>query len=317
VEQREENKMPKIYNTVTELIGNTPLVRLNRLNTSHAMVLAKLEYFNPGGSVKDRIALSMIEAAEREGKITPGETVLVEPTSGNTGIGLALVAAAKGYRLILTMPETMSIERRKLLNGYGAELELTPAHERMDGAIRRAEEILAELPNGFMPQQFKNPANPEVHRRSTAEEIWRDTDGEVDIVVAGIGTGGTVTGIGEVLKQRNRAIKLVAIEPAASPVLSGGRPGLHRIQGLGTDFIPDVLNLAVIDEIVAVHDNDAYEMSRKLAREEGLMVGISAGAAAHVALKLAQRPENKDKLIVFIAPSNGERYLSTTLYSED
>jgi cysteine synthase A len=317
VEQREENKMPKIYNTVTELIGNTPLVRLNRLNTSHAMVLAKLEYFNPGGSVKDRIALSMIEAAEREGKITPGETVLVEPTSGNTGIGLALVAAAKGYRLILTMPETMSIERRKLLNGYGAELELTPAHERMDGAIRRAEEILAELPNGFMPQQFKNPANPEVHRRSTAEEIWRDTDGEVDIVVAGIGTGGTVTGIGEVLKQRNPAIKIVAIEPAASPVLSGGRPGLHRIQGLGTDFIPDVLNLKTIDEIVAVHDHDAFEMSRKLAREEGLMVGISAGAAAHVALKLAQRPENKDKLIVFIAPSNGERYLSTTLYSED
>jgi cysteine synthase A len=309
--------MPKIYNTVTELIGNTPLVRLNRLNTSHAMVLAKLEYFNPGGSVKDRIALSMIEAAEREGKITPGETVLVEPTSGNTGIGLALVAAAKGYRLILTMPETMSIERRKLLKGYGAELELTPAHERMDGAIRRAEEILAELPNGFMPQQFKNPANPEVHRRTTAEEIWRDTDGEIDIVVAGIGTGGTVTGIGEVLKQRNPAIKIVAIEPAASPVLSGGRPGLHRIQGLGTDFIPDVLNLKTIDEIVAVHDHDAFEMSRKLAREEGLMLGISAGAAAHVALKIAKRTENKGKLIVFIAPSNGERYLSTTLYSED
>lgn len=309
--------MPKIYNTVTELIGNTPLVRLNRLNTSHATVLAKLEYFNPAGSVKDRIALSMIEAAEREGKIAPGETVLVEPTSGNTGIGLALVAAAKGYRLILTMPETMSIERRKLLKGYGAELELTPAHERMDGAIRRAEEILAELPNGFMPQQFKNPANPEVHRRTTAEEIWRDTDGEIDIVVAGIGTGGTVTGIGEVLKQRNPAIKIVAIEPAASPVLSGGRPGLHRIQGLGTDFIPDVLNLKTIDEIVAVHDHDAYEMSRKLAREEGLMVGISAGAAAHVALKIAKRTENKGKLIVFIAPSNGERYLSTTLYSED
>jgi cysteine synthase A len=309
--------MPKIYNTVTELIGNTPLVRLNRLNTSHATVLAKLEYFNPAGSVKDRIALSMIEAAEREGKIRPGETVLVEPTSGNTGIGLALVAAAKGYRLILTMPETMSIERRKLLKGYGAELELTPAHERMDGAIRRAEEILAELPNGFMPQQFKNPANPEVHRRTTAEEIWRDTDGEIDIVVAGIGTGGTVTGIGEVLKQRNPAIKIVAIEPAASPVLSGGRPGLHRIQGLGTDFIPDVLNLKTIDEIVAVHDHDAFEMSRKLAREEGLMLGISAGAAAHVALKIAKRTENKGKLIVFIAPSNGERYLSTTLYSED
>lgn len=309
--------MPKIYNNITELIGNTPLVRLNRLNTSHAEVVAKLEYFNPGGSVKDRIALSMIDAAEREGKIKPGETVLVEPTSGNTGIGLALVAAAKGYRLILTMPETMSIERRKLLKGYGAELELTPANERMDGAIRRAEEILAELPNGFMPQQFKNPANPEIHRRTTAEEIWRDTDGKVDVVVAGIGTGGTVTGIGEVLKRRNPNIKIVALEPASSPVLSGGRPGLHRIQGLGTDFIPDVLNLETIDEIVTVHDHDAYEMSRCLAREEGLMVGISAGAAAHVALKMAKRPENKGKLIVFIAPSNGERYLSTTLYSEE
>jgi cysteine synthase A len=309
--------MAKIYNNITELIGNTPLVRLNRLNTSHAEVLAKLEYFNPAGSVKDRIALSMIEAAEREGKIKPGETVLVEPTSGNTGIGLALVAAAKGYRLILTMPETMSIERRKLLKGYGAELELTPANERMDGAIRRAEEILAELPNGFMPQQFKNPANPEIHRRTTAEEIWRDTDGEVDIVVAGVGTGGTVTGIGEVLKRRNPDIKIVAVEPANSPVLSGGRPGLHRIQGLGTDFIPDVLNLKTIDEIATVHDHEAFEMSRRLAREEGLMVGISTGAAAHVALKLAKRSENKGKLIVFIAPSNGERYLSTSLYSED
>ncbi len=309
--------MAKIYNNITELIGNTPLVRLNRLNTSHAEVLAKLEYFNPAGSVEDRIALSMIEAAEREGKIKPGETVLVEPTSGNTGIGLALVAAAKGYRLILTMPETMSIERRKLLKGYGAELELTPANERMDGAIRRAEEILAELPNGFMPQQFKNPANPEIHRRTTAEEIWRDTDGEVDIVVAGVGTGGTVTGIGEVLKRRNPDIKIVAVEPANSPVLSGGRPGLHRIQGLGTDFIPDVLNLKTIDEIATVHDHEAFEMSRRLAREEGLMVGISTGAAAHVALKLAKRSENKGKLIVFIAPSNGERYLSTSLYSED
>ncbi len=309
--------MARIYPNITSLIGGTPLVQLGVVNDTAARIVAKLEWFNPAGSVKDRIGLAMIEAAEREGKIKPGETVLVEPTSGNTGIGLAFVAAAKGYRIILTMPDTMSMERRKLLRGYGAELVLTPGSAGMKGAIAQAEAIVAEMPNGYMPQQFKNPANPEVHRQTTAEELWNDTDGEIDFLVAGVGTGGTLTGVGEVIKARKPSFKVVAVEPEASPVLSGGAPGPHKIQGIGAGFVPDVLNTDAIDDIIQVSNDHAFETARRLAKEEGLMVGISSGAAAWAAIQLGRRPENAGKLIVFISASNGERYLSTALFPED
>lgn len=305
-----------IFKSITELIGNTPLVRLGVVNETQAVVIVKLEAFNPASSIKDRIGLAMVEAAEEAGLLTPGQTVIVEPTSGNTGIGLALVAAAKGYRLILTMPETMSIERRTLLRGFGAELVLTPSEAGMPGAIQRAVELAAELPTSFMPQQFKNPANPAIHRRTTAEELWRDTDGQIDIFVAGVGTGGTITGVGEVLKARKPTLKVVGVEPENSPVLSGGLAGPHKIQGLGAGFVPEVLNLKVLDEVLCVSNSAAVAMARRLAREEGLLVGISSGAAAHAALQVAQRRESAGKMIVFLAPSNGERYLSTSLYND-
>jgi cysteine synthase A len=306
----------RIFNNVTEMVGNTPLVRLNRIvGDAQATVVAKLEYQNPAHSVKDRIGLSMIEAAEREGKIGP-DTVIIEPTSGNTGIALAMVCAQRGYKLILTMPETASRERRKLLRAYGADLVLTPGPEGMSGAIARAKQIAAETPNSFIPQQFENPANPEVHRRTTAEEIWRDTGGQVDIVVSGIGTGGTITGVGEVLKERKPSVKIVAVEPAASPVLSGGQKGPHPIQGIGAGFVPQVLNTAIYDEIITVEGDDAMETARRMAREEGLLVGISSGAATWAALQVAHRPENAGKMIVVIIPSFGERYLSTALYAD-
>ncbi len=309
-------KMGQIYEDITATIGRTPLVKIRRLNDTAATIVAKLEFFNPGGSVKDRIGLAMIEAAEREGRIGPGRTTLVEPTSGNTGIALAMVAAAKGYRLILTMPDTMSVERRKLLKAYGAELVLTPGTEGMNGAIRQAEAILAELEDGFMPQQFNNPANPEVHRRTTAEELWADTDGKIDILVAGVGTGGTITGVSEIIKPRKPGFKAIAVEPAASPVLSGGRPGPHKIQGIGAGFVPSVLNTAAYDEIITVSNEQAFATARRFGKEEGLLLGISGGAAAWAALEVGRRSENAGKLIVFIAPSNGERYLSTPLYEE-
>ncbi|UZR28590.1 cysteine synthase A [Methylococcus mesophilus] len=306
----------KIANSVTDLIGNTPLVRIRRLSAGcGAEVVAKLEFFNPAHSVKDRIGAAMIDAAEQAGLIGP-DTVIVEPTSGNTGIALAMVCAARGYRCLLTMPETMSKERRMLLRAYGAELILTPGPEGMGGAIRKAEELAASDSKYFMPQQFKNAANPEVHRKTTAEEIWRDTDGKVDIVVAGVGTGGTVTGIGEVLKSRKPTLQCVAVEPDASPVLSGGEKGPHPIQGIGAGFVPPILNTSIYDEVIRVKSDDAFEFARRAAREEGLLVGISSGAALWAALELARRPENAGKLIVTIIPSFGERYLSTALFAD-
>jgi cysteine synthase A len=305
----------RIANDVTELIGNTPLVRIRRLaRDAGAEVVAKLEFYNPAHSVKDRIGLAMIEAAEQAGKIGP-DTTIVEPTSGNTGIALAMVCAARGYRCKLVMPDTMSNERRMLLRAYGAELVLTPGPEGMLGAIRKAEEIVAADPTCFMPQQFNNPANPEVHRRTTAEEIWRDTDGKVDILVAGVGTGGTITGVAEVLKQRKPDFKAIAVEPEASPMLSKGTKGPHPIQGIGAGFIPEVLNTHIYDEIVTVPNEMAFETARLAAREEGLLVGISSGAALWAAMQVARRPENAGKLIVVIIPSFGERYLSTALFA--
>ena len=308
--------MARIYNDITELVCRTPLVRLNKVTEGvDATVLGKLESFNPLSSVKDRIGLSMIDAAEEAGAIKKN-TVLIEPTSGNTGISLAFVAAARGYRLILTMPETFSVERRSLLKLMGAELVLTPGAEGMKGAIAKAQEMVDADPNAIMPQQFENPANPEIHRKTTAEQIWEDTDGQVDILISGVGTGGTITGVAEVLKKRKPEFKAIAVEPEDSPVLSGGPPGPHKIQGIGAGFVPSVLNTEIIDEIVQVSSDDAFEISRRLAREEGLLVGISAGAAVSAALTVARRPENKGKVIVAIIPDTGERYLSTPLFQE-
>lgn len=308
--------MAKIYEDITKTIGNTPLVKLNNITKGlNATVVAKMESFNPMASVKDRIGIAMIEAAENAGLIKK-ETIIIEPTSGNTGISLAFVAAARGYKLILTMPDTMSIERRELLKAFGAEIVLTPGSEGMKGAVNKAEELLKNTPNAFMPQQFKNPANPEIHRKTTAEEVWSDTDGKVDIFVGGVGTGGTITGVGEVIKKRKPSFKIVAVEPADSPVLSGGKPGPHKIQGIGAGFVPDILNMKVVDEIITVKNEQAFALARQLAREEGILVGISSGAAAYAALQVAARPENNGKLIVVVFPDTGERYLSTVLFKE-
>jgi cysteine synthase A len=305
----------KIAHDITELVGNTPLVRLNKLTKgAYAQIIAKLEYFNPSHSVKDRIGVSMIDAAEKDGKLK-SDSVIIEATSGNTGIALAFVAAARGYRCVLVMPDTMSKERRMLLRAYGSELVLTPGSEGMAGAVKKAEEIAKSDPKYFLAGQFDNPANPEIHRKTTAEEIWRDTDGKVDFVVAGVGTGGTITGVGEVLKARKPSVKMVAVEPDASPVLSGGQKGAHPIQGIGAGFVPSILNTKIYDEIIRVKNDDALNTARAMAREEGLLVGISSGAATWAALQVANRPENKGKLIVVIIPSFGERYLSTPLYA--
>ncbi len=311
--------MPRsgIAQSIDQLIGETPLLRLRRVtDDARAIVLAKLESFNPGGSVKDRICLSMIDAAEREGRIEPGKTTMIEPTSGNTGIGLAMIAAARGYSLLLTMPESMSVERRRLLQAYGAELVLTPAEGGMSEAVREAERLLAERPDSFMPQQFENPANPQIHEQTTAEEIWRDTDGNVDVFVAGIGTGGTITGVARALKPRKPDLRYIAVEPAKSPVLSGGQPGRHKIQGIGAGFVPDVLDLEVVDEIIQVEEEDAVTMTRRLAAEEGVVCGISSGAAAHVAVQVAGRPENDGRTVVVVLPDTGERYLSGDLFGD-
>lgn len=310
--------MTKIAKNITDLIGNTPLLELSNFMRKHQVetnIIAKLEYFNPAGSVKDRIGFAMIKDAEERGMINQN-SVIIEPTSGNTGVGLAFAAAALGYRLIITLPESFSIERRKLLIALGAELILTPAPEGMSGAIRKAEELAAATPNSYMPQQFNNPANPEIHKKTTAEEIWRDTEGEVDIFVGGVGTGGTISGVGEALKQRKPAVKIVAVEPFDSPVLSGGNRGVHKIQGIGAGFVPDNFNREVVDEIVRVRNEEAIHTARFLAKYEGLLVGISSGAAAFAALQIAKRPENKNKNIVVLLPDTGERYLSTSLYPE-
>ena len=309
----------KIANNITELVGTTPLVRLNSIPVTDgcvAEIVVKLESMNPSASVKDRIGVNMINAAEKAGKISPKITTIVEPTSGNTGIALAMAAAAKGYKLILTMPESMSTERRAMLKAYGAKLELTPANAGMKGAIQRAEELVANIPDAYMPQQFQNPANPEIHRLTTAEEIWRDTEGKVDILIAGVGTGGTVTGIAEVIKKRKPEFKAIAVEPKDSPVLSGGSPGGHKIQGIGAGFVPEVMKVELVDEVIQVTNDEAFEYSRRLAREEGILSGISSGAALCAAITVGQRPENAGKLIVVIQPSFGERYLSTPLFQD-
>jgi len=305
--------MSAIFENIVAAVGFTPLVKINKLGSPNATILAKLESYNPCGSVKDRIAKAMIRAGEKDGLIKP-DTIIIEPTSGNTGIGLAFVCAAKGYRLILTMPESMSIERRKLLKLFGAEVVLTPAELGMTGAVRKAEQLVAENPGSFMPQQFKNPANPQVHRETTAKEIWMDTDGDIDVFVAGVGTGGTLTGCTEVLKQHNKNLKAVAVEPKDSPVLSGGRPGPHKIQGIGAGFVPEVLKIELIDEIIQVANDDAMETARRLAAKEGIIAGISSGAAMWAAIRLSQRPENQNKTIVTILPDTGERYISTGMF---